>query len=253
MYGIKPRPGPARRYNKNAIESKHKIIRDIFLKLSFEKPEELGPLYAQQALRITNDLYGNDVVSATELAKGYTRPIESGVLQRGLPAYIVSAHDTLVAKRKLTKILRSKTTQDEHVSPGDMVEVFIKRENEKRGKWSAAKPVLEFDAASGIVILPGTIGHKIKAAVEDVRSAITGDSLARKIQEAIDVVDVSLDTSVENTVDLSNNKSVAVQHGSVESEDDTGPFRSSHPTIGDHIEVFWPLDNQYYPGVVASI
>lgn len=26
-----------------------------------------------------------------------------------------------------------------------------------------------------------------------------------------------------------------------------------NPNLGDHIEVCWPLDNQYYPGVVKNV
>ena len=33
LFGIEPRPIPARRHNNNVLESKHKVIRDIFLRL----------------------------------------------------------------------------------------------------------------------------------------------------------------------------------------------------------------------------
>jgi len=253
MYGIYPRPVPARRHNKNVIESKHKIIRDIFLKLSFGKPEELGGLFAQQAIRITNDLYGNDVMSANELAKGYTRPIEAGVSLKSLPEEIVRAHDTLMAKRKLTKILRSKSVQEEQISSGDMVEVFIKREKEKRGKWSAPKPVLEFDPMSGIVVVPGTSGKKISAAVEDVRIAGKDNNLAQKIQEAIDSVNMTLDIALDNMNDGNQSSSEQPFSAPSETEEDSGPFMSLLPSIGDNLEIYWPLEKQYYPGTVVSI
>ncbi len=57
----------------------------------------------QQALRISNDLYGNDVMSASELAKGYTRPVQPGNFPVQVPPEIRKAHETLLAKRKLTK------------------------------------------------------------------------------------------------------------------------------------------------------
>lgn len=253
MYGINPRPVPARRHNKNVIESKHKIMRDIFLKLSFEKPEELGALFVQQAIRITNDLYGNDIMSSNELAKGYTRPVESGMSLNYLPKEIVEAHDALVAKRKLTKILRSKSVQTPDINPGDMVEVFIKLEKEKRGKWSAPKPVLDFDPTSGIVTLPGTSGKKIKAAVEDVRSAIQENTLAQKIQEAIDNVDISLDRALDDMNDTSIADGKHDIPDTSEITEEVGPFISPLPSIGDKLEIYWPLENQYYPGHVASI
>ena len=71
MYGIESRPILARRRNKNVLESKHKIIRDIFIRLESESDPSSEAMRAQQAIRISNDLYGNDVCSAYELAKGF--------------------------------------------------------------------------------------------------------------------------------------------------------------------------------------
>ncbi len=88
----------------------------------------------QEALRISNDLYGNDVMSAHEQAKGYTRPIYSGSPAFEIPTEIVNAHNTLLAKRKLTLILRSKSVQRHHLSEGDLVQIYVKQLNSKRGK-----------------------------------------------------------------------------------------------------------------------
>lgn len=74
-HDIENRPIPARRHNKNVIESKHRIIRDIYLRLKSDSEntsQHFNRLIVQQALRISNDLYGKDVCSAHELAKGYT-------------------------------------------------------------------------------------------------------------------------------------------------------------------------------------
>ncbi len=94
------------------------------------------------ALRISNDLYGNDVISARELAKCYTRPMYSGMPPFEIPTEIVNAHNTLLGKRKLTLILRSKSVQDVSVSGGDLVEIYLKQQNFQRGKW---KPVVSYD------------------------------------------------------------------------------------------------------------
>ncbi len=71
MYGIESRPIPARRRNKNVLESKQKIIRDIFIRLESESDPSSEAMRAEQTIRISNDLYGNDVCSACELAKGF--------------------------------------------------------------------------------------------------------------------------------------------------------------------------------------
>ena len=85
LHDINSRPIPARRHNKNVIESKHKIIRDIFLRIKTSLPECSETLAAKQAIRTSNDLYGNYVCSSHELAKGFTRPIESGSLPKFIP------------------------------------------------------------------------------------------------------------------------------------------------------------------------
>ncbi len=106
-HSIEARPLPPRRHNKNVIESKHRVIRDIYIRLKAVKDpiDDVDAwLMIQEALRISNDLYGNDVISARELAKGYTRPIYSGMPPFEIPTEILNAHNTLLAKRKLTLI-----------------------------------------------------------------------------------------------------------------------------------------------------
>lgn len=73
---------------KNVLESKHRIIRDIFLRLtahaniaeeqSEETQAQVQHFLVQKATCISNDLYGKDVASANEPLKGYTRPIQCG-------------------------------------------------------------------------------------------------------------------------------------------------------------------------------
>ena len=95
----------------------------------------------QQALRTSNDLYGNHVCSAHELAKGDTRWISSGSFPALVPFEILGAHSELRAKRKITRVLRSKATVDIPVKVGDLFQVFIKHQNDKRGNWSSSKVV----------------------------------------------------------------------------------------------------------------
>lgn len=78
-YEISARPIPPRRHNKNALESKHRIIRDIYLRMKSASTEGMdNKVLFQQAVRVSNDLYGNDVIYAFELAKGFTRPLLRG-------------------------------------------------------------------------------------------------------------------------------------------------------------------------------
>lgn len=113
---IGTRPLPPRRHSKNVLESKHRIIRDVFLRLQEaaknDKHKWTDKLLVQQAIRISNDLYGSDILSAQELAKGYARPVQAGSVPKLLSQDLIDAYQKLLAKRKLTLILRSKTFEE---------------------------------------------------------------------------------------------------------------------------------------------
>lgn len=54
-------PLPARRHKKNVLESKHRVLRDIFVRLMDERNDaNFVPIVIQQTFRFANDLYGND-------------------------------------------------------------------------------------------------------------------------------------------------------------------------------------------------
>ena len=109
--GTEFRPVPPRRHSKNTIESKHRIIRDIYLRLKSANPDVSTKLLVLQATRVSNDLYGNDVASANELAKGYTRLLIHVSLFH-MPQDVRVAHQELLAKRKLNKILRTNAIKE---------------------------------------------------------------------------------------------------------------------------------------------
>lgn len=50
-----------------------------------------------------------------------------------------------------------------------LVDVYIKKEKEKFGKLLSTRTVLSYDHSAGILKIPGTSGHPISAAVENVR------------------------------------------------------------------------------------
>ena len=206
------------------------------------------PLLAQQLIRISNDLYGNGVCSSHELAKGFTRPAESGNLPKTVTEDVFKARETIMAKRKLNLILRSKSIQEPPVKVGDLVRVCIKLQHEKRGKCTSAKPVLSYDKASGILTVPGKNGKKIKAAVEDVRFSIVHDELAVNYQDAIDTLDIPLGESVDEIPDQDAEPDLT------ESEPDySGEICSTHSMeVGERVEVYWSGDEEYYHGTVDS-
>lgn len=70
------RPVPARKNNIKSFEGKYRIIRSIFLRLSSADPNVHDAIYTVTAVRISNDLYGNDVTSAYGFDTGHTRLID---------------------------------------------------------------------------------------------------------------------------------------------------------------------------------
>lgn len=94
------------------LESKHRIIRDVFERLKTSIPHDdracISALNSRRALRISNDLYGNEVLSVYELEKGHPRSIEVEKSPELLTQDLFAANGTLLAKLKLTFMLRSK-------------------------------------------------------------------------------------------------------------------------------------------------
>lgn len=62
--------------------------------------------------------------------------------------------------------MRSKTTLDQIINPGDMVQVYIIEGHEKHGKWISSRIVLSVDKSAGTVTIPGSNGHEIVASIE---------------------------------------------------------------------------------------
>lgn len=137
------RPLPPRLHHKTFAESKHRIIREINIRLKSSNPDDNIKLLIHRAMHISNDLYGSDIASAHELAKGCTRPIEQDNFFK-LPPDI--RYEELIAKRKLTSTLRAQRSPTNNTNAGDIFQVYIKPENPKRGKCSVPKPALKFES-----------------------------------------------------------------------------------------------------------
>ena len=116
------------------------------------------------------------------------------------------ARETLIADGKLDLILKIKSTTVDPVRVGDLVQFLIKQLDDKREKCSSVKSVLFYDKQSSIEAVSGQNGLTIKAAVEDVRFAITDNELAWKYQEANDIVDTALDESIDSFYKHASNK-----------------------------------------------
>lgn len=133
------RPHPPHRNNKNVLKSKQRIIPDNFIHQAAEEDDESQYVqcYVQMTLRISNDLNDNEGMSSNELANGYNRLIKPGYFLTEILRDVLSAHETLQAKRTLTPILRSKLNTDTPVTIGDLVQEL----REPRAKCEALAPL----------------------------------------------------------------------------------------------------------------
>lgn len=291
-------PIPPRCHSKNVLESRHGILRPIFLRLRQGDGAVNERVHISMASDVSNQLYGSYIMSAYELAHGFLKPLSDYPTQ--LPDELLQAHNTLEAKWKLAPILRSKSPDNSAVSPGDMVEIYIKQPNHKLGSWSALHVVFYTDLETCSITFPVSCGRNVKAAFEDTRPAIADECFAQTVREANDVFDRAIDLELDrlqmteanyecsphdeansptetkhveqvntsqrdypSTLQSTNTAfdPVCATDGSSLPIDCTyvaplsvkAPTEISHnPKIGDKIEVFWPLDNEYFPGVIAE-
>ncbi len=108
-------------------------------------------------------------------------------------------------------------------------------------------------------MVPGSGNRVIKSAVEDVRPAIVDNPLSVKIQEAIDNLTVSVEHSIDDAVSSSaesSHEQATSSNSPTEIFDENMCLASENPSlpqIGQDVEVYWPLDQKFYPGVIDSI
>lgn len=90
-----------------------------------------------------------------------------------------------MGRRKLTRILRSHTLQPSQFRVGDLVQVFVKRGHQKRGKWLSPRQIINIDIEAGMLSVPGSAGHTINVALENARAAHLSSEITLMIQDAI--------------------------------------------------------------------
>lgn len=92
----------------------------------------LKTVVAVHSVRISNDLYVSDVISAYEAAKGDTLPINPHTRPVPVDTELLEAHANVLDRRNLTRRLLS------HFLAGDMVQVYVK--SGKNGKLVVTPP-----------------------------------------------------------------------------------------------------------------
>lgn len=158
------------------------------------------------------------------------------------------------------------------------MQVYIHRENQKRGSWSSLRYIIDVNYESGSVSVSGASGKKILAAFEYLRPALQSSEFGTHVPESIDLVDEILSELIvnfndEQLAEISDNDSSPRADEAIDDDDDDDPddillpSGASHfnppvdakndgiphtensnapsdPIIGDEIQVFWPLEDQ---------
>ena len=188
-----------------------------------------------------------ETMTAFEMAEGFTKPLDNNPRGNAVPDDVLKAQDALQARRKLILILKSKAVKKLPVKVSDYVEVCTKKEHHERGVWSTPKPILSIHPDSKSVAVPGRESKTRTVAIEDIRPAIADSSLAKTVQEGIDELDnYVIDITGTNTAKSSSEDASNELYEITPDMDFTNEDSNVPPAVGDHLPVYWPLDDTYY-------
>ena len=126
-------------------------------------------------------LYGNQLASAFELARGYTPSLTGSKLLK-VPREILEAHKVVVAQRALSKILKMKAVTPvapKLLTPGTPIYGYVKLQK-GHGEWRPYS-VISCDGYR-VEVRAAKRGPKTLLALEDIRFRPKND-LARSVME----------------------------------------------------------------------
>lgn len=174
---------PARTHNKAAIvERKNRVVKDILERLEVDRITARLPFEDKlsKAEFLSNVMYGNQVSSAFEMAKGYT-PSLQGTAQVPLPEEIRNSQEELTARRLLTRIMRSRpASKHGEVRKGQVVLALVPGGPRRRGHWIKTT-VEEVKTDGSIKVGKGT---KVRAVAREHVRTLPLHDLAKVVVQA---------------------------------------------------------------------
>lgn len=198
--GIKIRLLPPGLHSKTTIESNYRVVHSIYLRLKEAvRDTHDASLSSYKTVSVSNNLYVNDTISAFELSKGFRKPIIAKPKENVLHAEVIAAHNKLQARRKLSLILNPNALQEQHLNVRDFVEVYSKKQHEKRRTFTGAKQILCVDYTTQLGAVTGKNQRMRTVPIEDLRPATPQDSLVQLFQELIESLDLLLEYLNHNT------------------------------------------------------
>lgn len=153
-------------------------------------------------------MYGFDVLSSFDIVNGYNKPIYHSFLHQVTTEDLFHVRNELKAKRKVTLMLPKYATKDTFISPGDLVDVFVEKDEEKFVMLLSPRFVLLYDQSSETIKVTGSSGRVLFAAVEDVRLSTYTDGFAKHssgTNDQLSGVTEELVSKLDTLVDEANN------------------------------------------------
>lgn len=82
---------------------------------------------AYKAAKMSDDLYSNETMSKFDLAKGFSQPVAARQFDKFIPRDVKAAGNQLQARRKLIRIMHSKSVKETSLAVGDRLDIFQKK------------------------------------------------------------------------------------------------------------------------------
>lgn len=216
---------PARTHNKAAsVECKNRVVKNILERLDVDRTT-MGMPFEDKLFKaefLLNVMYGNQVASAFEMAKGYT-PSVCGIAQVSFPEEIRHAQEELAARRLLARIMKSRpASKCEELHKGQVVLVLVPGGPRRRGHYIKSK-VRNVNLDRSIDVGKGRNSRVI--AREHVRTLPLSDLAQRVVKAA---TGLRYDDESGSESEGTENSSSTTASASSDSEELPSPADSSH-------------------------
>lgn len=90
----------------------------------------------------------------------------------------------LLSKRRMTKLLHTKSIFDIVLNSGDEIEGFTYDSKSKHGRWSSSQTVLSLNSKSWTVVVPTNCGTTMRDAIGEARLAVNHNKFASTVLAA---------------------------------------------------------------------
>lgn len=119
---------------KDMKEPRYGTTRSIFSTMKLCFPGRVDAVIVIRVVKISNDSYSSDVLSAFEGAKKFCGPIFADSSPAMIEDKLDIGHEDPVAKHKLNSIMTSDALPTLDVILGELVQTYVKLSKRKMGK-----------------------------------------------------------------------------------------------------------------------